>query len=192
MVRRMDFYKAGAVLAACLLLAGCGAPESATQQAAPTAERSLHEEPPWRPAHDIRALMETVVQHHADTFWGSAGWIIDADGERSLRPTTEEGWADVVAAAATVAQAGNLLMTPLYSEGRGEDWFQFSGALVEIGLRAQAAAEARDEERIFETGAVMYRVCESCHMVYPPADLPPGELFSLPPEVDSALNPAGQ
>lgn len=121
-------------------------------------------------AHDIRQLMEQVVQPQADVFWGSAGYVSDAEGERDLTPTTEEGWLATRSSAATVTQMGNLLMTPLYAKGRGEDWIKFSKALVEIGQRAEAAAVARDSEAIFDVGATMYNVCQACHEVYPPAE----------------------
>lgn len=120
-------------------------------------------------AHDIKQLMATVVQPQADVFWRSAGSVSDASGEHSLLPTTDEGWLRTRSAAATVTEMGNLLMTPLYAEGRGEDWMKFSRALAEIGQRAEQAAVDRSEDAIFEVGGTMYNVCAACHQVYPPA-----------------------
>ena len=171
------------VAAGCALLAACGSPapeqaaeapeaaaEEATMIATPTGQSpftpSLHAAPPYKPVHDVLWLMENVVQPSAEVFWGSAGFVIDATGEHSLRPTTDEAWADVVTHAAIVAEMGNLLMTPIYAADKGDDWIQFAGSLVEIGMRAQAAAESRDEEMIFDVGATMDAVCEACHTVY--------------------------
>lgn len=167
-----------AAVAASALLAACGSSEPQTREKAssppptPDALRPPQEAPPYRQAHDLDYLMENVIEHNADKFWGSAGWLMNADGMHSLRPTTEESWSDVTASAATVAEMGNVLMTPPYSKGRDAAWFQFSAALVDAGLRAQAAAEARDEERIFETGELLYRVCSACHAVYIKPDAP--------------------
>jgi len=67
-----------------------------------------------------------------------------------------------------VSEMGNLLMTPQYAAGRGEDWLQFSRSLVEIGQRAEKAAIDRNSDAIFETGGTMYNVCSACHQAYPP------------------------
>ncbi len=140
---------------AALLLYGCGKAEQ--------------KDAAFVPAHDIKALMATVVQPQADVFWKSAGTVTDENGPVDLTPTTDEAWLQTRSAAATVAEMGNLLMTPQYAQGRGEDWMEFSRSLVQIGLRAEQAAVDRDSEAIFEVGGIMYNVCTACHQVYPPA-----------------------
>lgn len=142
------------VAAACLaLLAGC--------------KKAEEKAPTFVKAHDIKQLMATVVQPQADVFWKSAGSYTDATGTHDLRPTTDEAWLRTRSAAATIAEMGNLLMTPQYAEGRGEDWMQFSKSLVEIGLKAEKAAVDRSEDEIFDTGGTMYNVCTACHQAYP-------------------------
>lgn len=116
--------------------------------------------------HSIKDLMENVVEVQAQVFWGSAGYIIDEQGETDLTPTTDEGWLATRSAAATVAEMGNLLMTPQYADGRGGDWMEFSRALAEMGKRSEQAAIDRDSDAIFETGGDLYSVCKSCHMTY--------------------------
>ena len=129
--------------------------------------------PPYVKAHDINQLMVAIMQPQADVFWKSAGFISNSTGEHSLRPTTEAGWLATRSAAATVTEMGNLLMTPLYAEGHGEDWIQFSQSLVEIGKRAEKAAVDRDDDAIFEVGETMYNICSTCHQVFPPATTMP-------------------
>lgn len=191
----------GILTAAAVLLAACGAPRTEQAEApdspaaapAPVAEtttvetpngmrpytQALHDDPPYRQLHDIQWFMANVMQPTTDVFWGSAGWLIDADGEHNLAPTTEEGWANVVTHAAILAELGNVLMTPPYADGRGDDWIEFAGALADVGMQAQAAAESRNEDQIFEVGSTVYRICEACHTAYidaavyaaPPTDL---------------------
>jgi hypothetical protein len=148
-----------ALLTGALLLASCGGQSGGD---APKAD--------YVRAHDIKQLMAVVVQPQADGFWGSSGYVSDENGERDLTPTTDEGWLKAQSSAATVTEVGNLLMTPLYTEGRGEDWIKFSKALVEIGQRAEAAVIARDSQAMFDIGATMYNVCSACHQAYPPAE----------------------
>lgn len=117
-------------------------------------------------AHNTQQLMAYVVEPQAQVFWGSAGFVIDEEGEHDLTPTTEEGWLATRSAAATVTEMGNLLMTPMFAEGRGEDWLTYSKALVEIGMKAEQAAADKDSDAIFETGGTMYNVCRACHQAY--------------------------
>lgn len=142
-----------------LLLAGCGGQSKTSEGGGPAYVR----------AHDIKELMATIVQPQADIFWKSAGSVTDEKGQHDLTPTTEEGWLATRSAAATVSEMGNLLMTPLYAEGRGDDWMRFSKDLVEIGRRAEKAAADHNSDAIFEVGGTMYNVCSACHQVYPPA-----------------------
>ncbi len=141
-------------MAGAALVAGCG---------------KAKEEPSFVQAHNIQQLMATVVQPQADVFWKSAGSITDENGTIDLTPTTDEGWLRTRSAAATVTEMGNLLMTPQYAQGRGEDWMQFSRSLVEVGMKAEKAAVDRDSDAIFEIGGHMYNVCKACHQVYPQA-----------------------
>lgn len=123
-------------------------------------------------AHDIHQFMKLVVEPQANVFWNSAGSINDASGEHDLTPTTDEGWLATQSAAATVAESGNLLLTPQFAEGRGEDWKQFSRSLVEIGMIAEKAAVDRNSDEVMEAGATMYNICSACHQVYNPAARP--------------------
>ncbi|HKU17209.1 MAG TPA: hypothetical protein VJQ52_22640 [Steroidobacteraceae bacterium] len=119
-------------------------------------------------AHDIHHLMEVVVEPQADVYWNSSGWITDATGEHDLTPTTDAGWLATQSAAATIAEVGNLLMTPQFAEGRGSDWNQFAKSLVEIAMVAEKAAVDRNTAAVLEVGATMDTVCEACHKVYLP------------------------
>lgn len=203
-----QFVLTAGLAAAAAGLAACSAPPQEEAAAAPETTmietpagmvvpytQALHDNPPYKTLHDTLWLMENVVQPTADVFWGSAGYVIDKDGEHSLLPTTDEAWANVVSHSATLAELGNLLMTPPFSEGRGDDWFQFAGSLADIGMRAQAAAEARSEEEIFEVGAIMDRVCEGCHInyqdpnaIYAPIGLP--DAAAAAADANNLPNPA--
>jgi hypothetical protein len=124
--------------------------------------------PEYVRAHDIHHLMEVVVAPQANVFWNSSGTVNDARGEHDLTPTTDEGWLATQSAAATVAEMGNLLMTPQFADGRGADWQQFSKSLVEVAMLAEKAAAERNAEAVLEVGATMDEACEACHEVYLP------------------------
>lgn len=136
--------------AAALLLAGCSKPE---------AEGRYNVELP------MNELMGHVIDPAAFAFWRASGSEITEEGTKSLTPTTDEGWEIAENGAATVAEAGNLLMLP----GRAreeEEWFRLAKAMTDAALQARAAAMAKDEAKMFETGGKLYETCVACHEKY--------------------------
>lgn len=121
--------------------------------------------PPFMMVADLPDLMTTVVDPAADTYWDAVGWIIDASGTTEIRPGSPEEWEAVRNAAYQVAESGNLMMM----KGRAVDepeWIAFSQAMISVGRRAIEAAEARDEQGVFDVGAELYAVCSGCHSIY--------------------------
>jgi uncharacterized protein YceK len=137
---------------------GCGAVSSSTP---PDPQNSA---PAYRPVVDVKQTMEWILDPAADVIWDSAGWIITAEGETDLAPTTEEGWKQVRNGAAVVAETGNLLMMP--GRAAGPDWIAYAQGLTAAGEVAMAAAEARDAEALFDAGGQLYQVCRACHDRY--------------------------
>ena len=141
-----------------ILLAGC-APDAAEQ--------------PFIVVTSLPDLMSTVVDPAADVYWDAVGWIIDASGTTEIRPESPEEWEAVRNAAYQVAESGNLMMM----RGRAVDepeWTAFSQAIITVGRRAIEAAEARDEQGVFDVGAEIYAVCTGCHATYAVETLRPG------------------
>ena len=141
-----------------ILLTGCG---------------SGTDEPPFTLVADLPDLMSTVVDPAADVYWDAVGWIIDASGTTEIRPESPEEWEAVRNAAYQVAESGNLMMM----KGRAVDepeWTAFSQAIISVGRRAIEAAEARDEQGVFDVGAEIYAVCTGCHATYAVETLRPG------------------
>ena len=140
------------------LLSGCGAGGA---------------EQPFTAVADLPDLMTTVVEPAAEVYWDAVGWIIDANGTTEIRPGSPEEWEAVRNAAYQVAESGNLMMM----EGRAVDepeWRAFSQALISVGRRAIEAAEARDEQGVFDVGEEVYAVCTGCHATYAVETLRPG------------------
>jgi len=136
-------------------------------------------ESPQGPDKTVQQLMAEDVQPTAEIYWNAVGHVSELiDGEvvnRDFRPETEADWQRIRDAATHMIELANLLKTPAYTEGRGEDWVQISDSLAEVGKLAEAAADSRDPDRVFEVGGTMYNVCSACHQIYPPAEgLPEG------------------
>ena len=88
---------------------------------------------PYEAVADLHEMMAHVLEPSAQVYWGSVGWILDAEGEHELRPETDEEWIAVENAAFIVAESGNLLM--MADRAVDDDaWMVMSKALVDIGV----------------------------------------------------------
>ena len=126
---------------------------------------------PAQPVGDLHDTMTWFLDPAADVIWNSAGFVLTAEGETPLAPTTDEGWARVRHSAVVVAEGGNLLllphMLPAAAEEIGTDaWVEFSHGMTRIGMEAMAAVDAQDADALFTVGGHLYNVCLACHQVY--------------------------
>ncbi len=141
----------GLVLVGALAITGCAAEEPAG--------------PPFDMRHTTRDLMAGMIDASADALWDAVGTIWDENGENYWEPETEEDWLQVTGAAMTLIESGNLLM--LGSRARDtEQWYQYSQDMIDAAAVALEAAEARDPDRIFDSGEVVYNSCNNCHNTY--------------------------
>lgn len=116
---------------------------------------------------DMHEMMTWVLDPAADAIWGAAGFVITAEGETSLAPTTDEGWAQVRHGAAVIVAGGDLLLLPAYLPAENADaWMEFARGMKRIGGQAAAAVEAKDADALFTIGGHLYNVCLACHQVY--------------------------
>jgi len=142
------------------LLVGCNA--SKDSEADKTASATA-------PKFELKAttaqLMNWILDDRADVVWASVGSIITEKGEEQLAPKTEEDWAAVRNAAATVAQAGNLLLLAPHARDQG-DWAAMTHKMIEEANKCVQAAEAKDLETLFTAGGDMYLACTACHAKY--------------------------
>jgi hypothetical protein len=113
---------------------------------------------------DVGQTMQLIIDPAADIVWDSAGSIITAAGEQDLAPTTPEDWAKVKAAAAVIAESGNLLMMP--GRSAGPDWNEHAKGMITTGKLAMDAAQQQDASALFEAGGSIYQVCLACHEQY--------------------------
>ncbi len=113
---------------------------------------------------DSKQLMNWIVDPNADLIWASAGTISTLEGVQDLAPTTQEGWDAVRNSAATLAEAGNLLMAPYHS--REGDWNEIALGLTNTAALLIEAAENKNDQQIFDYGGQLYNVCVACHQIY--------------------------
>jgi hypothetical protein len=147
------------------IVAACSSPQPAST-------------PTYEVVTDIHHTMELIIDPAAELIWSSAGSIITDAGEQGLAPTTAAGWFKVEAAAATLTEAGNLLMMP--GRSAGADWDEYAHSLIGAGKLAMVAAEQQDADALFNAGGEIYQACLACHDQYWQEPAPPPPPLATP------------
>jgi hypothetical protein len=121
--------------------------------------------PEFKPVASVQQLMESTIEPAAEVLFESVGTVITFSGVEEIAPKNDEEWAVVRHNAMTLAESGNLLMIGDRARDQG-DWIKMSQALVDVGVVALKAAEAKNPEALFEAGGQVYEVCQQCHRKY--------------------------
>jgi len=122
-------------------------------------------QPAFKPVASVKQLMQATILPSAEVLFDAVGTVISFSGVEEIAPKNDEEWAAVRHNALTLAESGNLLMIGDRARDKG-DWMKMSQALVDAGVVALKAAEARNPEALFEAGGRVYEVCEQCHNRY--------------------------
>jgi len=124
-------------------------------------------DPPLPPA-DLHQLMVEKVEPSAKIYWNAVQYISDETGFHEILPRSDAEWARTRTAAERVAQYAELMKSPAFAEGRGQDWQEFAQGLSDVAGQAARAAEEKNVDKVLEAGGTMYNVCSACHEVYLP------------------------
>ncbi|MBL8555289.1 MAG: hypothetical protein JNL41_13505 [Phenylobacterium sp.] len=141
--------------AAAALLTACSPGKPAAPKA--SAEAKFNTDTP------MTEFMGHFVDPAAFMYWKNSGTMVDAEGEHSLYPATDEGWDVLVTGATMLMEAGNVLQLPGRTRAPEADWNRYSQMLTERAALARAAAEKHDEKAVFDEGGRVYEVCVACH-----------------------------
>ena len=113
----------------------------------------------------LKQVMEWVIDPHADVVWDSVKSISNIKGTTEIYPRTDAQWEAVRNSAATLIEAGNLLMV----EGRAKDnkqWMEYSKRLSRTAEVALKAAQDKNKDALFDAGGAIYNYCKACHDKY--------------------------
>ena len=121
--------------------------------------------PAFKPVASVKQLMQAMIQPSAEVLFEAVGTVVSSSGVEEIAPKNDEEWATVRNNALTLAESGNLLMIGDRAKDKG-DWMKMSQALVDAGVVALKAAEAKNPEALFEAGGQVYSTCQQCHSQY--------------------------
>ena len=122
-------------------------------------------QPAFKPVASVKQLMATTIDPAAEVVFDAVGTIVSASGVEEIAPKNDAEWTTVRNNALLLAECGNLLMIGDRAKDKG-DWMKMSQALVDVGVVALKAAEAKNPEALFEAGGQVYEVCRQCHDRY--------------------------
>jgi hypothetical protein len=118
-----------------------------------------------KPIATVKQLMDGLVRPASTTVYESVSIIVSAEGEKENYPKSEAEWDRVAGAAASLAEAGSMLM----AEGRARDqerWKSISQSMIDASLVSMKAAQARDKEALLASGEGLNNTCDDCHRIY--------------------------
>jgi hypothetical protein len=117
------------------------------------------------PVASIKQIMAAITGPAANTVYQSVGTIVSAEGVKENAPQTDEEWTALAAAAAALAESGNLLLAPGRAVDNG-DWVKMTQDFVEKSKLAIKAAEEKSTEGILSAGSEINNTCDNCHGRY--------------------------
>jgi hypothetical protein len=169
---------------ACVLtfLAAC------TQQ--PPAQAPQPPQADYRTTATVKDIMDALVDPGSDVLWDSVETVVSAKGTEEKAPHTDEEWKNVRNHAIMLLEATNLLQMPgrhvakpgekaedpkvELSPDQIEDminkdrasWIKFATKLHDATMESFKAIEAKDAEKLLDTGDGIDNACENCHLQY--------------------------
>jgi hypothetical protein len=126
-------------------------------------------EAPYKPVMSVKELMGATVEPNAYGVFDSAVWV---NGIPTGVPTNDEEWEEVEHHALTLAESANLLMMPGRAKDQGP-WMAQALALQAAAMAAAKAAQTKSIDEMFKVGGPLDVACDSCHNLYPPAEITP-------------------
>ena len=157
-------------LVACLGLVGCSQPK--------TPDKAVYDA-----SVPLREVMGDVVDPAVWAFWNRSGSVVDAKGshdktpinpatltDEKAREAAENEWIAAENGVTQLIQATNILQLPGYvrvtATNDNGDWLKFAQRLNKAAHDADGAVKAKDGQKMFDTGGVIYQVCTDCHAKY--------------------------
>ena len=120
---------------------------------------------PVKPIASVKQIMAGIVGPSAAIVFDAVSTTVTLKGVEEKAPQTDQEWALVGAAAASLAESGQLLM----AEGRAvdrDDWIKMAQAMTDAGLTTLKAVDAKDTEGVLTAGEAVNMSCDACHQRY--------------------------
>jgi hypothetical protein len=118
----------------------------------------------YEPIVDLKEFMNSVIEPASEDIFDAAVWV---NGELVGAPQSEEDWAHLRGHAIALAEVASLLKLPQRAKDQA-GWIVRTQAMIDAAIAARQAAEAKNQDGVFQAGNALYSSCEACHQLYAP------------------------
>ena len=113
----------------------------------------------------IKQIMNGMTGPAATVLYNAVGTIVNSQGVKEIAPQNDEEWAALGNSVASLVESGNLLMMQGRAVDNG-DWIKMSQAMIDAGVIALKAVEAKSTSDVLTSGEAVNASCDSCHERY--------------------------
>ena len=117
------------------------------------------------PVASVKQIMQGIVGPASTVIFESVVTSVTIKGVEEKAPRTDDEWAAVGNSAAALVESGNLLMLGSRAIDSG-DWIKMSRAMVDAGVVALKATEAKSPDAVLAAGEAVNNSCDTCHQKY--------------------------
>jgi hypothetical protein len=112
-----------------------------------------------------KQIMSGIVTPTSNAIFQAVQTNVTLQGTEEIYPRSDEEWAQLGAQAASLAEAGALLMAEGRAIDRGE-WITMSQAMIDAAMQTMRAVEKKQPEEVLAAGEVVNASCDTCHLRY--------------------------
>lgn len=120
---------------------------------------------PLVPVASVKQIMGAVTGPAATALFNAVGTIVNTEGVKEIAPQNDEEWTALGNTVASLVESGNLMMMEGRAVDRG-DWIKMSQAMIDAGVIALKAVEAKSTEDVLTSGEAVNASCDTCHARY--------------------------
>lgn len=117
------------------------------------------------PVATTRQIMSAIVWPASNAIFQAVQTTSTKEGVEEIYPKTDDAWALLGAQAASLAEAGNLIMMNGRAIDRG-DWIRMSQAMIDAAKQTMKAVEAKSPDGVLAAGEAVNTSCDTCHERY--------------------------
>lgn len=154
------------VVSAALFVCGVGFVVVGARRGAPTeAAAPVDAALATTPVASIKQIMAGIVMPGANAIYMSVGGKSTPQGFVEFAPQTDEEWAAVGASAASLVEAGNLMLVGNRLVDKG-DWVKMTRDFMTASQGALDAATKKSKDAMLAAGGELNVTCDNCHERY--------------------------
>jgi hypothetical protein len=153
------------VVGVLLFITGIGFVIAGAREARSAGPAAADAAPAVTPVATIKQIMAGITGPAAAAVYNSVSTVVSLEGIKETAPQNDEEWAALAATAASLAESGNLLLTPGRAIDNG-DWVKMTQDFIEKSTLAMKAAEQKSTDAILSAGSELNQTCDTCHERY--------------------------